>query len=134
MVSSQRLQRGAYRRDDYNYLISNNREWNNCFIKITHRFAIFELHGCSRLRVHLPYLWSMVYELIWNSAARIYWGSTERLSINLKTLLGAANSLDYNFILSIASMPSLEYRRYDQSLAPLLNGPIYNSDLFQHRI
>ena len=26
-------QRGAYRRVGYNHLISNKREWNNCFIK-----------------------------------------------------------------------------------------------------
>ena len=30
MVNSQR---GAQRRVDYNHLISNKREWNNCFIK-----------------------------------------------------------------------------------------------------
>ena len=27
-------QRGAYRRVGYNHLISNKREWNNCFIKL----------------------------------------------------------------------------------------------------
>ena len=38
--------------DGYNDLISNMREWNNCFIKITpKRIAIFELPSCFRRRV-----------------------------------------------------------------------------------
>ena len=32
----------------YNFLISNKRECNNCFIKNTQRIAIFEHSGCSR--------------------------------------------------------------------------------------
>ena len=62
-------QRGALRRVGYNHLISNKREWNNCFIKnapkyrkldynknkkaqnITHTFAIFVDHGTM---AHIP--------------------------------------------------------------------------------
>ena len=62
-------QRGAYRRVGYNNLISNKREWNNCFIKnapknkeldynenkkaqkITHTHAIFVDHG---VMAHIP--------------------------------------------------------------------------------
>ena len=32
-------QRGAYRRVGYNHLISNKREWNNCFIKNAHKIS-----------------------------------------------------------------------------------------------
>ena len=37
MVNSQR---GARRRVGYNHLISNKREWNNCFIKNTHKISL----------------------------------------------------------------------------------------------
>ena len=37
MVNSQR---GAQRRVGYNYLISNKREWNNCFIKNPHKISL----------------------------------------------------------------------------------------------
>ena len=33
-------QRGAQRRVGYNHLISNKREWNNCFIKKVHKFSL----------------------------------------------------------------------------------------------
>ena len=32
-------QRGAWRRVCYNHLISNKREWNNCFIKSAHKIS-----------------------------------------------------------------------------------------------
>ena len=32
-------QRGALRRVAYNHLISNKREWDNCFIKNTHKIT-----------------------------------------------------------------------------------------------
>jgi len=35
---------------------------------------------------------------------------------SLKVLLNVENYVDYNFILSIAGMNSLEFRRYEQSL------------------
>ena len=62
-------QRGAKRRVGYNHLISNKREWNNCFIKnapkyrilgynnnkkaqkLTHTLAIFVDHG---IMAHIP--------------------------------------------------------------------------------
>ena len=33
-------QRGALRRVGYNHLISNKREWNNCFIKNAHKISL----------------------------------------------------------------------------------------------
>ena len=33
-------QRGALRRVGYNHLISNKREWNNCFIKNAHKTSL----------------------------------------------------------------------------------------------
>ena len=33
-------QRGAERRVGYNHLISNKREWNNCFIKNAHKISL----------------------------------------------------------------------------------------------
>ena len=33
-------QRGAKRRVGYNHLISNKREWNNCFIKNAHKISL----------------------------------------------------------------------------------------------
>ena len=33
-------QRGAERRVGYNHLISNKREWNNCFIKNAHKISM----------------------------------------------------------------------------------------------
>ena len=56
----------------------------------------------------------------------------------LKALLILGNSVDYNSILSIVNMQSLEYRRYNQSLILLFkcikeNGPDYISNLFEHR-
>ena len=33
-------QRGAERRVGYNHLISNKREWNNCFIKNAHKILV----------------------------------------------------------------------------------------------
>ena len=57
----------------------------------------------------------------------------------LKILLNFGNNLDYNSILSIAGMNSLEFRRYEQSLLLLCrcfrrNGPSYISDFFKVRV
>ena len=57
----------------------------------------------------------------------------------LKVLLNVGNDVDYNSILSIAGMNSLEFRRYEQSLSLLYkcikgNGPSYISDFFKFRV
>ena len=57
----------------------------------------------------------------------------------LKVLFNFGNSFNYDSILSIVNMQSLEHRRYYQSLVLLfkcvkVNGPDYISDLFEPRI
>ena len=57
----------------------------------------------------------------------------------LKIPLNAGNDLDYNSILSIAGMKSLEFREYEQSLLLLYkcikeNAPTYISDFFKFRV
>lgn len=57
----------------------------------------------------------------------------------LKVLLNFGNSFDYDSILSVVDLQSLEHRRYYQSLVLLfkcvkVNGPDYISDLFVPRI
>ena len=54
----------------------------------------------------------------------------------LKVLLNVVKDVDYNSILSIAGMNSLEFRRYEQPLSLLYkcikgNGPSYISDFFK---
>ena len=71
-------QRGAYRRVGYNHLISNKREWNNCFIKNAHKIStilpdfickkkkkktIFSLFLIMSRRVQLPYLESIIVHI-----------------------------------------------------------------------
>ena len=56
----------------------------------------------------------------------------------LKVLLNVGKDVDYNSILSIAGMNSLEFRIYEQSLLLLYkcikgNGPSYISDFFKFR-
>ena len=56
----------------------------------------------------------------------------------LKTLLNLGNNLDYDTILSLSDMQSLEYRRYYSSLVLLYkcmnsNGPQYIKNFFQIR-
>ena len=45
MVDSQR---GAQRRVGYNYLISNKREWNNCFIKKLKKYLKISYKHCEK--------------------------------------------------------------------------------------
>ena len=57
----------------------------------------------------------------------------------LKVLLNVRKDVDYNSILSIAGMNSLEFRRYEQSLLLLYkcikgNGPSYISDFFKFSV
>ncbi len=47
----------------YNDLISNKREWNNCFIKKRLYLSSLAVFVDT---FWLPYLWSMVYELIYH--------------------------------------------------------------------
>ena len=56
----------------------------------------------------------------------------------LNVLLNVGKDVDYNSILSIAGMNSLEFRRHEQSLLLLYkcikgNGPSYISDFFKFR-
>ena len=56
----------------------------------------------------------------------------------LKTLLSLGNNLDYDTIISLSDMPSLEHRRYYSSVALLYkcmnsNGPQYIKNFFQTR-
>ncbi len=53
-----------------NYLISNKHKWDNCFIKNTHRIAIFELPGSSCQCVHKCTPITSVVHDIW---AQIPW-------------------------------------------------------------
>ena len=41
-------QRGAWRWVDYNHLISNKPEWNNCFIKNNHQISLKSCHVLFR--------------------------------------------------------------------------------------
>ena len=70
-------QRGAYGRVGYNHLISNKREWNNCFIKNAHKIStilpdficqkkkttIFSLFLIMSRRVQLQYLESIIVHI-----------------------------------------------------------------------
>ncbi len=63
MVNSQF---GATRLVGYNDLISDKREWNNFFIKEAKELQYFSSQAVFVDAYRLPYLWWMVYELIYH--------------------------------------------------------------------